>query len=182
MGGVDVTGDLEAIWANIGLVPQRPYLFSGTVASNLRYGSPEATDEELWDALWRLPRRDFVAAMPDGLGDGDRAGRHHGVRRPAPAALDRAGARPQAEVLVFDDSFSALDTTTDARLRGALASGADATVVVVAQRVSSIMDADQILVLEDGRIVARGTHKELLTSSETYKEIVSTQLRAEDAA
>ena len=184
LGGVDITTvDLETIWANIGLVPQRPYLFSGTVASTLRYGAPQATDEEIWDALGVAQARDFVTAMPDGLGSAIAQGGTtvSGGQRQRLSIARALIRKPQ--VLVFDDSFSALDTTTDARLRGALATAAaGATVVVVAQRVSSIMGADQILVMEDGEIVARGTHNELLATSETYKEIVSTQLRAEDAA
>ena len=164
LGGVDITTvDLETIWANIGLVPQRPYLFSGTVASTLRYGAPEATDEEIWEALGVAQARDFVTAMPDGLGSAIAQGGTtvSGGQRQRLSIARALIRKPQ--VLVFDDSFSALDTTTDARLRGALAkAAAGATVVVVAQRVSSIMGADQILVMEDGEIVARGTHKELL--------------------
>jgi len=184
LGGVDVaTVDLETVWAQIGLVPQRPYLFSGTVASTLRYGAPDASDDELWDALTIAQARDFVTAMPDGLGTAIAQGGTtvSGGQRQR-LSIARALVRKPA-ILVFDDSFSALDTATDARLRGALAKTAkDATVIVVAQRVSSIMGADQILVMENGEIVARGTHDELLETSPTYQEIVSTQLRAEDAA
>jgi ATP-binding cassette subfamily B protein len=184
LGGVDVsTVDLEVVWAQIGLVPQRPYLFSGTVASTLRYGAPDASDDELWDALTVAQARDFVTAMPDGLGTAIAQGGTtvSGGQRQR-LSIARALVR-KPKILVFDDSFSALDTATDARLRGALAKSAeDATVIVVAQRVSSIMGADQILVMENGEIVARGTHDELLETSPTYQEIVSTQLRAEDAA
>ena len=184
LGGVDVKElDLEAVWGEIGLVPQRPYLFSGTIASTLRYGAPEATDDELWAALAVAQGRDFVKAMPDGLDSKVAQGGTtvSGGQRQR-LSIARALIR-KPRILVFDDSFSALDTATDARLRAALAVEAKgATVIVVAQRVSSIMSADQILVLEDGEVVARGTHAELLESSDTYKEIVSTQLRAEEAA
>ncbi|MGC4175213.1 ABC transporter ATP-binding protein [Demequina sp.] len=184
LGGVDVRElDLETVWSQIGLVPQRPYLFSGTVASTLRYGAPDATDEDLWAALEVAQGRDFVEAMPEQLETAVAQGGTtvSGGQRQR-LSIARALVR-KPPVLVFDDSFSALDTATDARLRAALAkAAADATVVVVAQRVSSIMNADQILVLEDGVVVARGTHAELLESSDTYKEIVSTQLRAEEAA
>ena len=184
LGGVDVKQlELEAVWAEIGLVPQRPYLFSGTVASTLKYGAPDATEDELWEALTVAQAADFVRAMPDGLETAMAQGGTtvSGGQRQR-LSIARALIR-KPRLLVFDDSFSALDTATDARLRAALANAAaDATVVVVAQRVSSIIGADQILVLEDGEVVARGTHTELLASSETYKEIVSTQLRAEEVA
>ncbi len=184
VGGVDVReADLDAVWAQMGFVPQRPYLFSGTVASNLRYGSPDATDAEMWDALAVAQGRDFVDAMPDKLQTAMAQGGTtvSGGQRQR-LSIARALVR-KPRVLVFDDSFSALDTTTDARLRAALkVASAHATVIVVAQRVSSIVDAHQILVMEDGRIVDRGTHAELLETSPTYQEIVSTQLRAEDAA
>jgi ATP-binding cassette subfamily B protein len=184
VGGVDVKElELEALWEQIGLVPQRPYLFSGTVASTLRYGAPNATDDELWAALEVAQGADFVRAMPDGLETAMAQGGTtvSGGQRQR-LSIARALVR-KPSILVFDDSFSALDTATDARLRAALASAAkDATVIVVAQRVSSIVSADQILVLEDGEVVARGTHAELLETSATYQEIVSTQLRAEEAA
>lgn len=184
VGGVDVARlDLETIWSQIGLVPQRPYLFSGTVASTLRYGAPDATDEDLWEALTVAQGRDFVKAMPEGLDTHvSQGGTTVSGGQRQRLSIARALVR-KPPILVFDDSFSALDTATDARLRAALAEHAkDATVIVVAQRVSSIMGADQILVLEDGVVVARGTHAELLQSSQTYQEIVSTQLRAEEAA
>jgi ATP-binding cassette subfamily B protein len=182
--GVDVRdADLEALWSRIGLVPQRPYLFTGTVASNLRYGNPDATDAELWAALEIAQAKRFVEEMPDGLEtEVAQGGTTVSGGQRQRLSIARALVR-RPEILIFDDSYSALDTATDARLRRALRSSVkDVTVIVVAQRVSSIMDADQILVLEAGRIVARGTHAELLESSETYREIVSTQLRAEDAA
>jgi ATP-binding cassette subfamily B protein len=184
VGGVDVRDlDLNALWQGIGLVPQKPYLFSGTVRSTLQYGKSDATDEELWTVLETAQAKDFVAAMPDALDTAVAQGGTtvSGGQRQR-LSIARALVR-HPQVLMFDDSFSALDTATDARLRKALKqAAAAATVIVVAQRVSSIVDADQILVMEDGKIVARGTHAELLTSSDTYQEIVSTQLRAEDAA
>lgn len=184
VGGVDVRGaELESLWARIGVVPQRPYLFAGTVASNLRYGREEATDEELWEALSIAQGEDFVRAMPEQLDTPVSQGGTtvSGGQRQRLSIARALVTRP--DVLIFDDSFSALDTATDARLREALAREVtDATVIVVAQRVSSIVDADQILVMEDGRIVDRGTHAQLLETSPTYQEIVSTQLRAEEVA
>lgn len=182
--GVDVRElDPDLLWGSIGLVPQRAYLFSGTVASNLRYGDPDATDEQLWAALEIAQGREFVEAMPDGLESPITQGGTNvsGGQRQRLAIARALVKRPP--IYVFDDSFSALDTATDARLRAALAREvADATVIVVAQRVSTILDADQILVLEDGAIVGRGTHRELLESSPEYAEIVSSQLSAEEVA
>ncbi|GAB3581525.1 ABC transporter ATP-binding protein [Leifsonia lichenia] len=182
--GVDVAElDPDLLWSRIGLVPQKPYLFSGTVASNLRYGKPDATDEELWQALDVAQARDFVEAMQEKLDAPIAQGGTNvsGGQRQRLAIARALVKRP--EIYVFDDSFSALDTATDARLRQALARQvSDATMIVVAQRVSTIVDADQIIVLEDGRIVGRGTHDELLQSNETYAEIVSSQLTAEEAA
>ncbi len=173
----------DALWSRIGLVPQKPYLFSGTVASNLRFGKPEATDDELWAALRIAQAEDFVREMPDGLDSAISQGGTtvSGGQRQRLAIARALVKRP--EIYVFDDSFSALDTATDARLRAALKREvADATLIVVAQRVATVQDADQILVIEDGRIVARGTHTELVESSPTYAEIVSSQLRAEVSA
>ncbi|MCP2031821.1 ATP-binding cassette subfamily B protein [Okibacterium sp. HSC-33S16] len=175
--------DQDVLWSKIGIVPQRPYLFSGTVASNLRYGNPDATDDELWRALDTAQARDFVEALPDKLDAAISQGGTNvsGGQRQRLAIARALVKRP--EVYVFDDSFSALDLATDARLRQALdrdVSGA--TQVVVAQRVTTIRDADQILVLEDGAIVSRGTHAELLETSETYREIVESQLTVEEAA
>jgi len=184
VGGVDARElDMDTLWSDIGLVPQRPYLFSGTIASTLRYGKADATDEELWEAITVAQAKGFVEAMPDGLETAVAQGGTtvSGGQRQR-LSIARALVR-KPSILLFDDSFSALDTATDARLRAALGRAvADATVIVVAQRVSSIMDADTILVMEDGRIIDRGTHTELLESSPTYQEIVSTQLRAEEAA
>jgi ATP-binding cassette subfamily B protein len=182
--GVDAAElDPELLWSRIGLVPQKPYLFSGTVATNLRYGKPDATDEELWHALEVAQAEDFVRAMPEGLDSPIAQGGTNvsGGQRQRLAIARALVKRP--EIYVFDDSFSALDTATDARLRAALARDvADATMIVVAQRVSTIVDADQIIVLEDGRVVGRGTHDELVENNPTYAEIVSSQLTAEEAA
>ncbi len=182
--GVDVRQlDPDLLWGRIGLVPQRAYLFSGTVASNLRYGNPQATDDELWAALETAQARDFVTEMPEGLNAPIAQGGTNvsGGQRQR-LAIARALVK-KSEIYVFDDSFSALDTATDARLRRALAKAEKgATRIIVAQRVSTIVDADQILVLEDGEIVGRGTHDELLAQNETYREIVDSQLRAEEAA
>jgi ATP-binding cassette subfamily B protein len=182
--GVDVRElDPELLWSRIGLVPQKPYLFSGTVASNLRYGNPDATDEELWAALEIAQARDFVEAMPEQLDAPIAQGGTNvsGGQRQRLAIARALVKRP--EIYVFDDSFSALDTATDARLRQALAREVgDATMIVVAQRVSTILQADQIVVLEDGAVVGLGTHKELLETSAEYREIVESQLSAEEAA
>ncbi|WP_232664081.1 ABC transporter ATP-binding protein [Pseudonocardia sp. TRM90224] len=175
--------DPEDLWARIGLVPQRPYLFSGTVRSNLRYGNPDATDEELWTALEIAQGRDFVEAMPEGLDAPIAQGGTNvsGGQRQRLAIARALVKKP--EIYLFDDSFSALDLSTDARLRAALRPvTAEATVVIVAQRVSTIADADQIIVLDDGRIVGIGTHDELLAGCPTYVEIVESQLSAEEAA
>jgi ATP-binding cassette subfamily B protein len=164
-------------------VPQKPYLFSGTVASNLRYGKPDATDEELWHALEVAQAADFVREMDGGLDAPVAQGGTtvSGGQRQRLAIARALVKRP--EIYVFDDSFSALDLATDARLRQALrADVRGATMVIVAQRVSTIVDADQIIVLDDGVIVGRGTHDELLETNETYAEIVSSQLTAEEAA
>ena len=184
LNGHDVR-DLHAqvLWDRVGLVPQRPYLFSGTVGSNLRFGNPDATDEELWQALTIAQGRDFVAAMPLQLDSPIAQGGTNvsGGQRQRLCIARALVAKPS--LFLFDDSFSALDLTTDAKLRRALAPHTrDALVLVVAQRVTTITGADLILVLDHGRIVGRGTHAELLESSETYREIVRSQGVEEEAA
>jgi ATP-binding cassette, subfamily B, multidrug efflux pump len=177
VGGVDVRDlDVDVLWNRIGIVPQKPYLFTGTVASNLRYGNPDATDEELWECLDVAQARDFVEAMPDGLESPIAQGGTNvsGGQRQRLAIARALVHRP--EIYLFDDSFSALDLGTDARLRAALRPvTADAAVVIVAQRVSTIMDADQIIVLEDGEVVGVGRHEDLLDTCQTYSEIVESQ-------
>ena len=184
VGGVDVRElDPAQLSAAVGLVPQKPYLFSGTVATNLRYGNQQATDEDLWRALEIAQARDFVERMPDGLNSRIAQGGTNvsGGQRQRLAIARALVHKPQ--IYLFDDSFSALDYATDARLRSALATEVtDATVIIVAQRVATIRHADQILVLDAGRIVARGTHAELMDSSETYREIVLSQLTEQEAA
>ncbi|HEX2403512.1 MAG TPA: ABC transporter ATP-binding protein, partial [Acidimicrobiia bacterium] len=182
--GVDVRDlDADTLWSKIGLVPQQAYLFSGTVASNLRYGKPDATEEEMWTALEIAQARDFVAAMDGGLeAPIAQGGTNVSGGQRQRLAIARALIR-RPEIYLFDDSFSALDLSTDARLRRALKPyTADSTVVIVAQRVSTIADADQILVLEDGRVVGLGTHEALLATCPTYVEIVESQLRADVAS
>ncbi|GAA1538718.1 MULTISPECIES: ABC transporter ATP-binding protein [Brevibacterium] len=164
----------------VGLVPQKPYLFSGTIASNLRFGNEFADDSELWDALTTAQAADFVADKTDQLEAGVAQGgtNYSGGQRQRLCIARALAAKPR--IFVFDDSFSALDVATDARLRSALnATTGDSTVVVVAQRVSTIRDADQIIVLDEGKIVGRGTHEELVDSNETYQEIVESQLATE---
>jgi ATP-binding cassette, subfamily B, multidrug efflux pump len=184
VGGVDVRELApEALSAAIGLVPQKPYLFSGTVASNLRYGNQDATDGDLWQALQIAQARDFVERMPDGLNGRIAQGGTNvsGGQRQRLAIARALVHRPQ--IYLFDDSFSALDYATDARLRAALASEvAGATVVIVAQRVATIRQADRIVVLEAGRVIDTGTHAELMQSSDTYREIVLSQLTEQEAA
>lgn len=173
----------ELLWSRIGLIPQKPFLFTGTVASNLRYGNPEATDEELWHALRIAQAEDFVKAMPEQLEAPISQGGTNvsGGQRQRLSIARALVKRP--EIYVFDDSFSALDVATDARLRAALRTETtDACVIIVAQRVATIRDADKILVLDDGELVGSGTHDELLISCPTYAEIVDSQLSAAEAA
>jgi ATP-binding cassette subfamily B protein len=181
VGGVDVReADLDGLWKSIGLVPQRPFLFSGTVASNLRFGREDATDDELWKALEIAQGRDFVEAM-EGRLDGRIAqgGTNVSGGQRQRLAIARAIVH-RPSVLVFDDSFSALDLSTDARLRQALWQELpEVTKIVVAQRVSTITGADRIVVLEEGRLAGVGTHEELLQTSSTYREIVESQLGVE---
>jgi len=184
VGGVDVRQlDPLVLWSRVGLVPQKPYLFSGTVASNLRYGAPAATEEEMWEALRVAQAADFVAAMPGGLEASITQGGSNvsGGQRQRLSIARALVRRP--DVYLFDDSFSALDLSTDARLRAALEPWTrQSTVVVVAQRVASIRRADRILVLEDGLPVGLGTHDELTRTCPTYQEIVESQFRGEEVA
>ena len=182
--GADVRDlDPRLLAETVGLVPQKPYLFSGTVASNLRYGRPDATDEELWRALDVAQAREFVAEMPGGLDAPIAQGGSNvsGGQRQRLAIARVLVRRP--EIYLFDDSFSALDYATDAALRAALAEEiVDATIVIVAQRVNTIRDADRIVVLDEGRVVGTGTHAELMATSPTYREIVLSQLTEQEAA
>ena len=181
LGGVEVRElDLDTLWSRIGLVPQRPYLFTGTVASNLRYGNPQACDDELWEALRVAQAKGFVEQLPLGLEAPIAQGGTNvsGGQRQRLAIARALVSQPQ--VFLFDDAFSALDLSTDARLRAALRPVTrDATVIIVAQRVSTIIDADHIVVLDDGRVVGQGRHDELLATCETYQEIVESQRSAE---
>ncbi|MDH6570545.1 ATP-binding cassette subfamily B multidrug efflux pump [Streptomyces sp. SAI-208] len=167
----------------VGLVPQKPYLFAGTVATNLRYGNPDATDEELWHALEVAQAKDFVSKLENGLDSPVAQGGTNvsGGQRQRLAIARTLVQRP--EIYLFDDSFSALDYATDAALRAALAEEtSEATVVIVAQRVATIRDADRIVVLDEGRVVGTGTHRELMADNETYREIVLSQLTEAEAA
>ena len=181
--GVDVRRlDPDALWSRIGLVPQKPYLFSGTVSSNLLYGRPDATQEQMWEALRIAQAADFVEKLDGGLAAHIAQGGTNvsGGQRQR-LSIARALVKEPA-IYVFDDSFSALDVATDARLRAALAPAtAERATLIVAQRVATIRGADEILVLEHGRIVGRGTHDELLAGNATYQEIVDSQLSAEEA-
>jgi ATP-binding cassette, subfamily B, multidrug efflux pump len=182
--GVDVRAlDTAMLWGAIGLVPQRPYLFSGTIASNLAYGKPDASESEMWEALEIAQAADFVRRMPGALEAGIEQGGTNvsGGQRQRLAIARALVGRP--EIYVFDDSFSALDLATDARLRAALKPyTADSAVLIVAQRVSTITSADNILVLEDGELVGQGTDAELRRTSPTYAEIIQSQLGQQEVA
>jgi ATP-binding cassette, subfamily B, multidrug efflux pump len=184
VGGVDVHDlDPHVLWSTIGLVPQRPYLFSGTVATNLEFGKPDATEEEMWAALDVAQASDFVRAMPGGLHARiEQGGTNVSGGQRQRLSIARALIR-KPDIYVFDDSFSALDLATDARLRAALGPYTkDAAVVIVAQRVSTISTADNILVLEGGLVIGRGTHDELVRDCPTYAEIVQSQIGEKSAA
>ncbi|CAM5482559.1 multidrug ABC transporter ATP-binding protein [Streptomyces canarius] len=182
--GVDVREvEPHLLARTVGLVPQKPYLFAGTVATNLRYGNPDATDEELWHALEVAQAKDFVRKLDGGLDAPIAQGGTNvsGGQRQRLAIARTLVQRP--EIYLFDDSFSALDYATDAALRAALGrETAEATVVIVAQRVATIRDADRIIVLDEGRVVGSGRHAELMASNETYREIVLSQLTEAEAA
>ena len=183
LDGVDVRDiDEDLLWSKIGLVPQNPYLFSGTVATNLRYGNPDATDEDLWHALDVAQATDFVMEMPGKLDEPiSQGGTNVSGGQRQRLSIARALVK-KPEIYVFDDSFSALDVTTDAKLREALVPETkNAVVMIVAQRVSTIRHADRIIVLDEGGIVGNGTHEELLATCPTYQEIVESQMTAEEA-
>jgi ATP-binding cassette subfamily B protein len=183
IGGVDVRElDPDILWQRIGLVPQKPYLFSGTVASNIRYGKPDATGNQIWEALEVAQARDFVEAMGGLEAEITQGGSNVSGGQRQRLAIARALVR-KPDVYLFDDSFSALDLATDARLRAALVPYTrNATVLVVAQRVMSIKSADRILVLEGGNEVGLGTHDELLETCPTYAEIVASQVAQTEAS
>ncbi len=184
LDGIDVRDQsLESLWSELGLVPQRSFLFGGTVGQNLRYGKSDATDDELWKALEIAQARDFIEELPEKLEARVAQGgtNFSGGQRQRLSIARALVKKPQ--VLIFDDSFSALDYTTDSKLRSALHDVmGHTTMIVVAQRVSTILKADQIVVLDQGRVVGIGTHAELMKSSETYQEIVLSQLSPEEAA
>ena len=167
----------------IGFVPQKAVLFTGTIRENMQYGNKEATDEEIWQALTTAQARDFVESLPEGLDSWvEQGGGNFSGGQKQRLAIARALIK-KADVFVFDDSFSALDFKTDANLRKALKEDlTQGILVIVAQRVSTVMDADTILVLDKGKVVGQGTHQELLATNETYQEIVASQLREEDLA
>jgi ATP-binding cassette subfamily B protein len=184
LDGVDVRErDPEELWARIGMVPQRAYLFTGTVASNLRFGNPDATDDQLWAALEIAQAKEFVEQMPQRLESPIAQGGTNvsGGQRQR-LAIARALLRDPG-VLIFDDSFSALDLATEARLRGALVPKlASTTLIIVAQRIASIRHAQQILVLDGGKLVGKGTHAQLVQSCPAYVEIVESQTEHGEAA
>jgi ATP-binding cassette subfamily B protein len=181
--GVDIRAmDREVLWSRMGLIPQKAFLFGGTVSSNLRFGHDTATDEELWHALDIAQGKDFVSEMDGGLDAPiSQGGSNVSGGQRQRLAIARAIVK-DAGIYIFDDSFSALDFATDARLRAALDRElGGATVIIVAQRVGTILNADRIIVMDGGRIVGSGTHRELLESNETYREIVYSQLSEAEA-
>jgi ABC-type multidrug transport system fused ATPase/permease subunit len=184
VNGTDIRDQsAERLWSTIGLVPQRPFLFRGTIATNLRFGAPDATDEQLWHALDIAQATDFVTAMPGQLDAPiDQGGTNISTGQRQRLCIARALVR-QPSLYLFDDCFSALDAATDARLRAALGDATDgATIITVAQRLTSIMHADQIIVLDAGTITGIGTHDQLLTDCAAYREIAISQLGEEIAA
>jgi ATP-binding cassette subfamily B multidrug efflux pump len=174
---------LEDLWRQVGIVPQKAFLFTGTVATNLRYGNEDATDEDLWHALEISQATDFVSEMAGQLGgEIDQGGTNVSGGQRQRLAIARAVVK-KPRIYVFDDSFSAVDFKTDQRLRAALRQETtESTVIIVAQRVGTIMRADQIVVLDNGRVVGVGKHKELMDTCETYREIVYSQLSREEVA
>jgi ATP-binding cassette subfamily B protein len=182
--GVDIRAwDRQELWGRIGLIPQKAFLFSGSIAENLRYGDEAATDEDLWKALEIAQGRDFVEEMDGGLDANiTQGGTNVSGGQRQRLSIARALVKRPA-IYIFDDSFSALDVRTDARLRAALERElAEVTLIIVAQRVGTIIHADQIVVMDDGAIVGLGTHDQLLETCPTYREIVDSQLSREDAA
>jgi ATP-binding cassette subfamily B protein len=182
--GVDVRDmALDDLWGRIGIIPQKAFLFAGTVASNLRFGDESATDEDLWHALDIAQARSFVEEMDGGLEASiTQGGANLSGGQRQRLAIARALVK-KATIYIFDDSFSALDFATDARLRAALEREVrSATMIIVAQRVGTIMQADRIIVMDGGRIVGSGTHRELLATNETYREIVYSQMSEKEAA
>jgi len=184
MDGVDVRDQsLENIWSEIGLVPQRAFLFGGTIADNLRYGKPDATDDEMYRALTIAQSDDFVRESSDGLlAQVAQGGTNFSGGQRQRLSIARAIVK-NPQIYLLDDSFSALDYSTDSKLRASLRAASDnSTLIVVAQRVSTILEADQIIVLDAGKIAGIGKHHQLMESCETYKEIVLSQLSPEEAA